>query len=168
MSVNKQIEDNGDIIENSGTHRFHPIKRRTDNFVQKVLTGKQKSIVRAFKKYKTNIALTCEACRISRSTFNNMREKNPLFNQAIEDEINAVDDLIETTSLKKALNDGDTQMLIFLLKTRLKNRGYVERTEQLVKSEQKQIVYDVKNLTDNQLFDLIERSENKKSEENDE
>lgn len=164
MSVKKDIEDKGEIIEVNEVKKCFPVERKFDKFIPKVLTNKQKSVIKALKKYRTNISLACEACRISRNAFNEMR-KNPLFDQAVNDEINAVDDLIESGALKKALQEGDTTMLIFLLKTRLKHRGYVERTEQLIQSNQKNITYNVKDLSDEQLDILIKKHDENNNED---
>jgi hypothetical protein len=95
----------------------------------KKLTVKKQALVNAMKKYFSNITSACDACHISRATFYSWYNKDSLFRENIDDLRMLLDDNIETTAISKCLNDRDTTMLIFMLKTRMKARGYVEKTE---------------------------------------
>lgn len=64
---------------------------------------------------------------VSRKTLYNWRDANPEFAEALDDVDEGITDVIEATALKKAIRDGDTTMLIFLLKTR-RSSMYGERS----------------------------------------
>ena len=90
-----------------------------------------KKIVDMYKKKGCNISATCNALNISRQTFYNYRDSN----QKLSDQINEADEAIldfAESKLVEHINSGDVTSLIFLLKTKGKNRGYVERTENVV------------------------------------
>ena len=75
---------------------------------------------------KTIIAQTLDC---SRNTVDEYLRRYPSAQKAYEDECEKTGDVVESQILKKC-KEGDTTMLIFFAKTRLKNRGYSERQEQ--------------------------------------
>lgn len=95
----------------------------------KKLTPKKQALVNAMREYFSNITRACEKCHIGRATYYQWYNKDALFRENIDDLRMLLDDNIETTAISKCLNDRDTTMLIFMLKTRMKARGYVEKTE---------------------------------------
>lgn len=95
----------------------------------KKLTVKKQALVKAMAVHFSNISRACQACNVSRFSFYEWYRKDTLFREQIDDLRMLLDDNIETTAISKCLNDRDTTMLIFMLKTRMKARGYVEKTE---------------------------------------
>jgi hypothetical protein len=86
--------------------------------------ARQLEFLAAFVAHDYNISATCSDVRIHRSTFYEWM-KTARFRREVEDLVEAIGDEIETEILKKC-RDGDTTMLIFFAKTKLKSRGYVE------------------------------------------
>lgn len=74
------------------------------------------------------VASSCKAAGISRFTFYDWCKKDPEFKEKVEDVMELQKDFAEALILKK-MKDGDTTMLIFYAKTKMKDRGYVERQE---------------------------------------
>lgn len=92
------------------------------------LRGKKKKFVQVFEKKACNIAHTCKAMMISRGTYYLWIEKDPEFRTAVDECRESMIDDAETM-LQKKIADGDTAATIFMLKTRGKSRGYVEKYE---------------------------------------
>jgi hypothetical protein len=88
----------------------------------------KKKVIQIYEKKAGNISATCIAADISRRTFYTWKENDQKFREAIEDVDEALLDFAESQLLRK-VNDGDLTAIIFTLKTKGRNRGYVERTE---------------------------------------
>lgn len=84
-----------------------------------------------------NISQSCKAADISRQTFYNWLESDSDFRQSVDALNESCIDFAES-SLKKQIQDGDTTATIFYLKTKGKSRGYVEKKEIEINSEQQQ------------------------------
>lgn len=96
-------------------------------------TAERKAItIKAYEKKGGNVAATCEAANIGRRTFYLWKETDPEFAEAIKDLDESLLDFAESKLMEK-VQDGDLTAIIFTLKTKGKDRGYVERTEQDVK-----------------------------------
>lgn len=132
----------------------------------KKLTVKKQALVKAMSAQFSNIARACQMTKISRSTFYEWYRKDALFREHIDDLRMQLDDNIETTAIAKALNNGgDTSMLIFMLKTRMKSRGYVEKTEVEHLGElriMQETALDFSNLSVDELRELKRLSEKAK------
>lgn len=87
---------------------------------------KKEKVLIALKASLGIITTACEAAGISNSTFNNWRKADPEFSGAVEAIESRQGDFVESKLLEK-INAGDTTAIIFYLKTKGKNRGYVER-----------------------------------------
>ncbi len=74
------------------------------------------------------VASACKAAGISRYTFYEWKKTDPEFAEKVEDILELQKDFCEALILKK-MRDGDTTMIIFYAKTKMKDRGYVERQE---------------------------------------
>lgn len=87
------------------------------------------TIARVYEKKAGNLASTASALNIDRTTLWKMRKDNP----ELEEKLKAVDegliDFVES-KLLKAINEDNITSIIFYLKTKGKNRGYIERVEQ--------------------------------------
>jgi len=75
-----------------------------------------------------NIAHICRELKMSRQTFYDWIKRDPDFAQAIENEDEAFKDFAESKLMEK-INNGDTIPLLFYLKCKAKDRGYVETVE---------------------------------------
>lgn len=74
------------------------------------------------------IAPSCRAVGIDRKTYYTWRERDPDFDEACKDIEEMQGDMVENKLLNR-ISEGDTAATIFYCKTKLKNRGYVERQE---------------------------------------
>ena len=74
------------------------------------------------------VASACKAAGISRYTFYEWKKNDPEFAEKVEDIIELQKDFCEALILKK-MKEGDTTMIIFYAKTKMKDRGYIERQE---------------------------------------
>ena len=99
----------------------------TDKRTLKTLANKKKAL-EALKSTMGNITAACNAADINRRQFYKWREDDAEFDQAVKDVSESALDMGET-ALMKQIQDGNTACIIFLLKTRGKDRGYVERLE---------------------------------------
>lgn len=98
---------------------------------KQTLTKQQKEFLKAFNQVGGNISMACRQANIkSRTTYYRWLE-NDEFRDAVENVNESFIDLAES-QLRAAVSRGDMNAVFFLLKTKGKNRGYVERTEQSV------------------------------------
>lgn len=85
-------------------------------------------IASTFAKKGCNVSATCTALGIDRSTFYEWRKNDAKLDAMLNDESESLIDFTESKLIEK-INDGDLTAIIFMLKTRGKNRGYIERVE---------------------------------------
>jgi hypothetical protein len=76
------------------------------------------------------VSPACKECGIDRSTFYDYYNDDEVFSKAV-DEINNVALDFAETSLHKQIENGVPSSTMFYLKTKGKNRGYIERTESI-------------------------------------
>jgi hypothetical protein len=101
------------------------------NKISTTLTEKQKDFLRAFDGVAGNISIACKKSNIkSRTTFYRWLE-NKEFKEAVDNVNESFIDLAES-QLRSAIAAGNLNAVFFLLKTKGKDRGYVERIEQRV------------------------------------
>ena len=92
------------------------------------LTERQQQFIQAFDACGGNISVACKKANIkSRNTYYVWME-NPAFKEEIEAINESFIDLAET-QLRMAVGRGDMNAVFFILKTKGKSRGYVERSE---------------------------------------
>lgn len=99
----------------------------TDKVTLKTLANKKKALD-ALKSTMGNVTAACTAADINRRNFYKWREDDAEFDQAVKDISESAIDMGET-ALMKQIQEGNTACIIFFLKTRGKERGYVERME---------------------------------------
>lgn len=99
----------------------------TDKRTDKTDANKKKAL-EALKSTMGNITAACAAAGVNRQHFYTWRDNDPDFEQEVKNISESAIDMGET-ALMKQIQDGNTACIIFLLKTRGKDRGYVERTE---------------------------------------
>ena len=103
----------------------------TNELKEKRLSKKER-FLRGFSKRMCNVSATCKAVGISRQTFYRWCDRSDNFKKQIEDAQEEFYDDLEMAMNTKALIDKDTGMLIWLSKTKMKHRGYVEKIDQNV------------------------------------
>ena len=87
--------------------------------------GKE-TFLEAFDKNLGNIKASCKASNIARATYYLWRGKDQDFANAADEVFEGIKDMAET-QLAAAIAKGRTAELIFFLKTKCKDRGYIER-----------------------------------------
>lgn len=87
-----------------------------------------KEFLEAYDRSLGNVSTACRAVGITRRTFYNWKNGNEGFRQSVE-ELDAYNLDFAETMLMKHIREGDTTSLIFYLKTKGRERGYVERVE---------------------------------------
>ena len=77
-----------------------------------------------------NVSEACRITGIARSAFYRWKEEDKKFQKALEevDPKESFKDFVELAAVKK-IKEGDTAMIIFAAKSKLKDRGWVERQE---------------------------------------
>ena len=100
--------------------------------------------IKAFVTNKGHISNSCKEIGIERKTYYRWL-KDEKFKEQIDQVEQSMWDDIEKTLKNKAIEN--PQLLMFLAKTKLKNRGYVEKTEQSIehKGEGFKLIIEEKN-----------------------
>jgi len=91
---------------------------------------KKAKFLKALEARMLNVTAACEAVEISRSTAYKWKSNDPDFAEKWKEVEESFYDKLETTMFAKALTEQDNTMLIWLSKTKMKHRGYVEKVEQ--------------------------------------
>ncbi len=100
---------------------------KADKRADKTDANKKKAL-EALKSTMGNITAACAAAGVNRQHFYTWRDNDPDFEQEVKNISESAIDMGET-ALMKQIQDGNTACIIFFLKTRGKERGYVERME---------------------------------------
>lgn len=91
--------------------------------------------LKVFEKTLGNVSVACKNYNIDRQTFYNWYNNDADF-KAKADAVKEIrKDFIES-ALDKKIQEGDTTAIIFAAKTQCKDRGYVEKQELKVETEQ--------------------------------
>ena len=88
----------------------------------------KKGLIKALEKSLGVVTTACKQVGIGRTTFYNYYNEDKIFAKQVDDIENVALDFAES-QLHKQIQDGSTAATIFLLKTKGKKRGYVERQE---------------------------------------
>lgn len=107
------------------------------------------------------ISPSCRAVGIDRETYYNWRRKDPNFDKACKEIEETQGDMVENRLLTR-INEGDTIATIFYCKTKLKNRGYVERQE-LTGKDGEQLRQTVIQVADKDTAKLLDNIQEKGS-----
>lgn len=91
---------------------------------------KKAKFLKALEAGMLNVTAACEAVEISRSIAYKWKSNDPDFAEKWKEVEESFYDKLETTMFAKALTEQDNTMLIWLSKTKMKHRGYVEKVEQ--------------------------------------
>lgn len=90
---------------------------------------KKKLFLEALSKRLLNVSAACKVVGISRNTVYRWKDEDDSFKKEWDNISEEFFDNIETAMFSKATVEKDTTMLIWLSKTKMKSRGYVEKTE---------------------------------------
>lgn len=113
--------------------KVEKVKKETrEEKIARETQEKKAQVLKIFEKKGANVSATCSAANIGRRTFYYWRENDKDFDVACKDIEDSLVDFAESMLVEK-INDKDLTAIIFYLKTKGKDRGYVERTEQDVK-----------------------------------
>lgn len=88
----------------------------------------KKAILEALEKHLGVVTTACKIVGVGRTQFYQWLKDDEEFKSQVDDISNVTLDFAES-QLHKQIKDGNTSATIFYLKTKGKNRGYVERTE---------------------------------------
>lgn len=110
------------------------------------------------------ISPSCKTIGIDRKTYYTWREKDKDFDEACKEIEETQGDMVENKLLNRIV-DGDTIATIFYCKTKLKNRGYVERQE-LTGKDGEQLRQTVIQVADNDTAKLLGNIQTKGSKGN--
>lgn len=88
----------------------------------------KKALLEALEKTLGIVTTACKIVGISRQTFYKYTQDDKEFAKAVKDIENVTFDFVES-QLHKQIKDNNTASTIFYAKTKMKNRGYVERQE---------------------------------------
>ena len=95
----------------------------------KKLTKDQERFLRFYEEAAGNVSEACRASHISRQTYYHWVNNSDTFKEKAEEVIEGLYDFVEDALLKQVKN-GNITAIIFFCKTKMKQRGYIERTEQ--------------------------------------
>lgn len=132
------------------------------------MTDKER-FLKNYSKTFGNIAKSCKSVGIARNTYYNWLKDDLDFNQKIKDTMESIKDDIETKAFERVKNNSD-RMIIFLLQTKCKDRGYSVSKELIIEEESKPKKFledfDYSNLNDEELlvFAKIKREADKNSD----
>ena len=93
-----------------------------------MLKVKDEEIVKVYEKKAGNVSATCSALGISRMAFYKRVSKNKGLKEMINEVDESLIDFSESKLIEK-ISEGDLTAIIFHLKTKGRDRGYVERRE---------------------------------------
>lgn len=88
----------------------------------------KKALLEALEKSLGIVTAACKTVSIDRTTFYRYVNEDSKFAQSVKDIENLCFDYVET-QLYGLIKDGNPAAIIFYAKTKMKNRGYVERQE---------------------------------------
>jgi hypothetical protein len=150
------------------------MSKATDSSTKAIRERMAKQKEEFLNTFATSLALVASTCRkvgITRQTFYNWYNEDQEFADKIDEIKELAKDSVEQRIYTKIKN-GDTAMIIFYAKTKMKDRGYVERHEVTGKDGEplndNRKTVDVSKLTEEQRNALLEIGEdvlNKMDEE---
>lgn len=116
--------------------------------------------IRVLKAKAGNISETAKALKVGRRTIYLWKDTDPEFKQAIEDQTESLIDFAES-KLLTSINNGSDTATIFFLKTKGRNRGYVEKSEIDHTTKGESLNKGYEKLTDEELENKIKELRDK-------
>lgn len=115
-------------IQSGGFFLYFCIMANTQNSTLK------KAMIAALEKSLCVVTTACKQVGIDRKTHYNWMNDDPEYKKAVDDLQDITLDFAES-QLHKQIKEGNTTATIFLLKTKGKKRGYIERSEVQIDGE---------------------------------
>jgi hypothetical protein len=129
-------------IRKTKSEKPMPKSTRTDMLKKQTIDAMEKSL--------GIVTIACRNVGIHRSTFYDWMNNDPEFKKSVDDVSEITLDFAES-ELHKQIRDGSTAATIFYLKTKGKKRGFIERSEIDMKTNQP----DFSDLTTQQIIELL-------------
>jgi hypothetical protein len=101
------------------------------NVVENSLTKtdtKKKAVIQAMEKSMGIVTHACKMAEISRETFYKWMREDDQFQELVTQATEQAKDFVES-KLYEQISKGNVPSIIFYMKTKCKDRGYIERTE---------------------------------------
>lgn len=89
---------------------------------------KKKAVINAMEKSMGIVTQACKLADISRETFYRWMREDDEFQELVTQASEQAKDFVES-KLYEQISEGNVPSIIFYMKTKCKDRGYVERTE---------------------------------------
>jgi len=121
--INTKTKINDLIIQNSTKNAIKP---------------RQQRFIEEYIKSLGHISDSCKEIGIDRDTYYKWCKNNPMFENKLKETIENHNDSVERRILELALKE-DRDMLKFWAKTKMKDRGFTEKSEQVVEHKGEQI-----------------------------
>lgn len=103
---------------------------------------KKRNMISALEKTLGVVTKACQIVGINRSMHYEWMNNDPDYKEKVIEVENITLDFAES-QLHKQIKDGNTSATIFFLKTKGKNRGYIERQEVVDLSEKEPIIVEI-------------------------
>lgn len=129
-------------IRKTKSEKPMPKSTRTDMLKKQMIDAMEKSL--------GIVTIACRNVGIHRSTFYDWMNNDPEFKKLVDDVSEITLDFAES-ELHKQIRDGSTAATIFYLKTKGKKRGFIERSEIDMNTNQP----DFSGLTTQQIIELL-------------
>ena len=117
----------------------------------KTKKAKQKAFLELLPRKAFNVSATANAIGICRKTVYQWQYDDPAFKERFDEALETQIDFVESKAMEQ-IDQGNTGMIIFFLKTRGKHRGYFEKHQEEVTAQVKtQPTIDLSNASDEEL-----------------
>lgn len=123
---------------------------------------KKKAMLAALRKNLGNISQSAKAAGIDRATHHRWVKADSRYAAQVDEVTEYSFDFVES-KIMKAIQDGNVTMTIFFAKTRMKERGYVERQEISVDSKPAFVVKENKEAVSRVLDVIHKHNESKRT-----
>lgn len=107
------------------------MNQKNVNVVENSLTKtdtKKKAVIQAMEKSMGIVTHACKMAEISRETFYKWMREDDQFQELVTQATEQAKDFVES-KLYEQISKGNVPSIIFYMKTKCKDRGYIERTE---------------------------------------
>jgi hypothetical protein len=108
-----------------------------------MVTPKKKLMIEALKRQLGIVSLACKEVKIARKTHYQWLKTDENYKQAVNEIDDYAIDFVEN-ALFKQISEGNTAAIIFYMKCRAKNRGYIERPDTQVNIQNNEAKYVLK------------------------
>lgn len=111
-------------------HKHIPLGQKPipNNKNAKKMQDLKNAFLKEYKNNKCNISAACKKLGITRGTFYDWEKSDENFKVAVNEAIEGLYDSVED-KLQECINNMDTTAIIFFCKTKMKQRGYVEKQQ---------------------------------------